>query len=202
MMRPLRVLALDLATNTGLARTHDATGEPRLAVDTISTGLLPLHRKIDVIEQRVQRACGVPEGGGRPDPRVKPDVVIIEGTFSRPGAADYLLHTLRGCVTQWLYRRQIPYVDVQPSTLKVWATGEGATRGDNKVTKDKVCAAIVATYGHLLSINPNDDNACDGVALLSMGLAAYGQPLVDPLPHAGARALAVPKWPVLEGGTR
>ena len=200
MIRPLRAVALDLATATGLARTHDTNGEPRLTVDTIDTSLLPLHKKIDVIEYRLQRACGVPEGGGRLDLRVKPDVVVIEGTFSRPGAADYLLHALRGNVTQWLYRRGIPYVDVQPSTLKVWATGSGATRGDNKVGKDKVRAAIVATYGGLLNINPNDDDACDAVALLSMVLAQYGQPLVEleRLGHTGARALEVPAWPELD----
>lgn len=198
MIRPLRVLALDLATNTGMARTHDTTGQPRLSVETLSASLLSLHKKIDLIEYRVRRACGAPAAGGRPNPRVKPDLVMVEGTFSRAGAADYVLHALHGNVKQWLYRQGIPYVDVQPSTLKVWATGSGSTRGENKVGKDKVCAAIVATYGHLLHINPRDDNACDAVALLSLGLAKYGQPLVDPLPHTGRRALAVPDWPELD----
>lgn len=199
MIRPLRIVALDLATDTGIARTHDTDGQPRLAVDTLSAALLPLHQKIDLIEYRVRRTCGVPAYGGRPDPRVKPDLVVIEGTFSRAGAADYVLHALHANVKQWMYRQGIPYVDVQPSTLKVWATGSGSTRGENKVGKDKVCAAIVATYGHLLNINPRDDNACDAVAALTLGLAKYGQPLVDSLPQTHRRAMAAVKWPDLGG---
>lgn len=187
MTASLRVVGLDLSTSaTGLAHTHAANGEPRLAVRTITAGLKPLHDQIDTMEYSVRRAC-----------QTKPDVVVIEGSFSRPGASDYPLHALRGVITQWLHRQRIPYVDVQPATVKVWATGSGATRGENKVTKDKVCAAVVATYGGLLHINPRDDDACDAVALLALGLAAYGQPLAD-VPASHRRALSSVTWPVLD----
>lgn len=198
MIQPLRVVALDLSPRaTAIAHTHDSHGDPRLAVRTLDTAMRPLHQQIDRIEIAVRRACGAPSAGGRPRPGCAPDLVVVEGTFSRPGGSDYPLHAVRGCVLQWLYRQGIPYVDVAPATLKVWATGSGATSGANKVTKDKVCAGIVAAYGHLLAINPRDDNACDAVGLLTLGLAAYGQPLAA-VPDRHRRALQVPQWPVLD----
>ena len=195
-MTGLRVVALDLApARSGLARTHDSTGQPRLAVDPITTGLLPLHRQIDHIEYAVRRACGVPAAGGRPKPSARPDLVVIEGTFSRPGGSDYPLHAVRAVVLQWLHRQGIPYADIAPATLKVWATGSGATRGDNAVLKIHVVERILADYGRFLSI-PRDDNCCDAVALLTMGLAAYGQPLAE-VPQKQRRAIAAVTWPQL-----
>jgi crossover junction endodeoxyribonuclease RuvC len=154
-----------------------------------------LHTQTDIIDVAVRRACGVgsgnkPLGGGRVD------LVVLEGTFSRQSGSDYPLHHVRAIVTQWLARQRICYVDVQPATVKVWATGSGTTRGVNKVTKAKVVEAVIATYGRLLNI-PRDDNACDAVALLSMGLAAYGQPLVDEFRQPHRRALDAVRWPEL-----
>lgn len=189
MIAPLRVLGLDLKpSRAGIARTHGSDGEPRLSVAGVGVALRPLHEQIDLIEFNVRRACDM-----------KPDVVAIEGTFSRPGASDYGQHAVHFAITRLLWHRGIPYVDVAPATLKVWATGSGATHGENKVTKDKVCAAIVATYGSLLHINPRDDDACDAVALLSMTLAAYGQPLAA-VPINRRRALNVVTWPKLKTG--
>lgn len=191
MIRPMRAVALDLSTAaTAIASTHDSTGLPRLAVYTVpDTDQRPLHTQIDRIDMAVRRACGYGSGNvGLGDST--PDIVAIEGTFSRPGGSDYPLHALHGNVKQWLHRRGIPYVDVAPKTLKVWATDSG------DATKRDMCAAVVAAYGRLLAINPNDDNACDAVALLSMCLAAYGQPLAE-VPQSQQRALKVPKWPDL-----
>lgn len=195
-MTGLRVVGLDLApAASGIARTHDSTGTPRLAVDPIRTNLLPLHRQIDHIEHAVRRACGVPPAGGRPDPAARPHLVVIEGTFSRVGGSDYPLHAVRAVALQWLHRQRIPYVDVAPATVKVWATGSGATRGDNKVTKARVVEQIIADYGRHLAI-PRDDNCCDAVALLTLGLAAYGQPLAA-VPERQRRAIEAVTWPAL-----
>jgi crossover junction endodeoxyribonuclease RuvC len=171
----LRVVALDLSNKaSAIAATHDSTGRPRLAVHTISgTGSLPTHAQIDAIEMGVRRACGYGTGGialGSGEP----DLVAIEGTFSRPGGSDYPLHALHGNVRQWLHRRGIPYVLVAPKTLKVWATGSG------EATKRQVVEKVIAMYGRLLNINPADDNQADAVALLSMTLAAYGSPSSTP----------------------
>lgn len=194
MIRPLRVVTLDLSNKaTAVASTHDPDGRPFLSTFTIpDTDGRPLHEQIARIEAKVRRCCGWGPSGTV----WVPDVVTIEGTFSRVGGSDYPLHALHGNVKQWLWRRRIPYVDVAPATLKLWATGSGATHGVNKTTKDKVVAAIIAQYGRLITINPRDDNQCDAVGLLTLTLAKYGQPLTS-WSQAQGRALAVPKWPTL-----
>jgi crossover junction endodeoxyribonuclease RuvC len=196
----MKVIGLDLSTAaSGMAQTHDSAGRPRLSVRTIDSAKRPLHDQIDMIELAVRQACGAAVGRAV-NPDARPDLVMVEGTFSREGGSDYPLHAVRAVVLQWLHRQRIPYVDVQPLTLKMWATGSGATRGKNKVSKTGVCAAIVATYGRFLHINPRDDNACDAVALLTMGLAAYGQPLAD-VPETHRRALdSISPWPQLKTG--
>lgn len=199
MSRPLRIVALDLSTaSTAIAQTHKSTGEAWLSVQTVpDTEGRPLHVQIDRIEMAVRQACGRGSGNVWLGPG-QAHLVVIEGTFSRPGGSDYPLHALHGNVKQWLYRCGIAYADVAPASLKVWATGSGATRGVNKVTKAKVRPAIVATYGRFLHINPNDDDACDAVGLLTMGLAAYGQALADVDPKH-ARALEAVTWPEIGG---
>lgn len=199
MIRPLRVVGLDLSTAaTAIAATHDSAGRERLAVHTVAgTAGRPLHEQIDRIEMAVRRSCGY--GSGNQVLGTPADLVVVEGTFSRPGAADYPLHALHGNVKQWLHRRGIPYVDVAPATVKVYATGSGATQGENKVTKDKVIEAVVATYGLLLHIPARDDNACDALTLLAMGRDAYGQPLVE-VPQVRRRAVDSVTWPELAIG--
>lgn len=196
MIRPLRVVGLDLSTAaTGIAATHASTGEPHLWATVLNTSKRPLHTQTDIIDVAVRRACGY-GSGNRPLSAVGVDLVVIEGTFSRGSASDYPLHHVRAVVTQWLARQRIAYVDVQPGTLKIWATGSGSMRGDSKVTKDDVVASIIATYGRLLNIAP-DDNVCDAVGLLSMGLAAYGQELAE-VPESHRRALKSVRWPDLQ----
>ncbi|MEU4781065.1 hypothetical protein [Micromonospora sp. NPDC023633] len=186
-MTALRMVALDLSTSAaGIAHTHWHDGTPRLGCRTVKTGLLDLHKKVHHVLADVAAAV-----------KCRPHLVVVEGSFSRPGASDAPLHMLRGVVLHWLWTKGIPYVDVQPSTVKVWATGSGATNGENKVTKDKVIEAVLSTYGGLMQIDPRDSDQCDAVALLSLGMAAYGQPLVSVTSAHQRRALAVPKWPTL-----
>lgn len=193
-MTALRMVALDLSTSkAGIAHTHWHDGTPRLGCRSVNTGLVGLHDRIHRVLGDVAAVCGWSTGGFT---TARPHLVVVEGSFSRPGASDGPLHMLRGAVLHWLWTKQIPYVDVQPGTVKVWATGSGALKGENKVTKDKVIAAVVATYGGLMSIDPRDSDQCDAVALLSMGLAAYGQPLAVVSSHQ-SRALSTPRWPTL-----
>jgi crossover junction endodeoxyribonuclease RuvC len=195
VIRPLRMVGLDLSgAATAIAATHDPQGVPFLSVYTVpDTEGRDLHTQIARIEAKVRLSCGWQSGIWQSQ---KPDLVIIEGSFSRVGGSDYPLHALHGNVRQWLWRKRIPYVEVAPSTVKLWATGSGATSGVNKVTKDKVVAAIIATYGRLITINPRDDNQTDAVALLTLGLAKYGQPLA-PYGKLNAAAFKSPKWPDL-----
>lgn len=203
-MRALRAVALDLSPKaTAIGSTHDSRGEPFLSVFTIpGTAGRPLHEQIAAIETVIRRQCG----GAGAVYTYRPDVVIIEGTFSRDNghASDYPLHALHANVKQWLWRRSIPYVDVSPGTLKIWATGRGDMRGPAKVTKRDVVAGIIAAYGNHLLINPADDNQADAVGLLSMVCAQYGQPIAE-IPHLPGKANShrralknVTGWPVLD----
>ena len=186
-MAPLWVVGLDLAAVSGIARTHDATGQPRLSVTTLDTTGKSLHQRIDLTEGYVRQVCGARIG-----PR-RPDLAVVEGTFSRPGAADYPLHAVRACILQWLHRQKVPCVEVAPATLKVFATGKG------KATKREVVERVLADYGRHLNIPP-DDNAADAVALMAMGLHAYGQALSE-VPAVQARAVKTlaGRWPSLIG---
>jgi crossover junction endodeoxyribonuclease RuvC len=195
---PLRLVGLDLSNAaTAIAATHDPNDTPFLSVYTVpGTAKRPLHDQIHVIGHHIRRACGAPSGN-RPA-GMRPDLVVIEGTFSRTGGhnSDYGLHALHSDVRQWLWRKEIPYAVVSPGTLKVWATGSGSSRGASKVTKRDVVAAVIATYGTHLLINPADDNQTDAVALLTLGLAAYGQPLAEVSAQHG-RAIKSQPWPTL-----
>ncbi|MEU8264440.1 hypothetical protein AB0C02_27940 [Micromonospora sp. NPDC048999] len=192
-MTELRMVGLDLSTSAaGIAHTHWHDGTPRLGCRTVNTGLMGLHDKIHRVLADVAAACTWSGGGFA----AKPHLVVVEGSFSRGSASDGPLHMLRGATLHWLWTKRIPYVDVQPGTLKVWATGSGALKGENKVTKGKVIPAVLSTYGGLMAIDPRDSDQCDAVALLSMGRAAYGQPLAD-VPQSHRRALKTPKWPDL-----
>jgi crossover junction endodeoxyribonuclease RuvC len=193
-LRPLRFVGLDLSmVATAIAATHDPQGRPFLSVFTVpGTAGLGLHEQIARIERAVRSSCGGGHARLNPDSPDLPDLVVIEGTFSRSGAhaSDYPLHALHANVKQWLWRHRIPYVNAAPATLKVWTTGNGAA------TKRQVIEHVVADYGRHLTIPPNDDKACDAVGLLSMGLAKYGQPLNE-TPPPGRRALKSVNWPSL-----
>lgn len=195
-MIPLRVVGLDLSNKaTAIAATHDPNGEPFLSVYTVpGTDRLNLHEQIHVISHHIRRACGN-ASGSRPAGR-RPDLVVIEGTFSRPGGSDYPLHALHADVRQWLWRQEIPYAVVAPGVVKMWATGSGSVRGASKVTKRMVVEQVIATYGKFLSINPADDNQTDAVALLTLAKAAYGQPLAE-VSSNHRRAIKSQPWPTL-----
>lgn len=175
----LRVLGLDLKpARSGIASNYDPdTGDEYLSVGAAGTALMPLHAQVRELERAILRRVK----------RHPADVVFIEGTFSRGSHSDYGQHAAHFAVTHLLWAREIPWVDVSTGLVKIWATGSGSQRGATKVTKDKVVAAIIGTYGRFMSI-PAVDDECDAVSLLTLGLAAYGRPLVD-VPATHRRAL-------------
>ncbi|MFI6819759.1 hypothetical protein ACIBJE_02255 [Micromonospora sp. NPDC050187] len=190
-MTALRMIGLDLSLGAAaIAWTHDHHSAANLGVRTVHTARV---NKDTVDHNRIHRVLEWVAAAAK----ARPHLAVIEGTFTRGGGSDIPLIGLRTVVCHWLWTKKIPYVDVAPATVKVWATGSGATRGENKVTKDKVIAEILATYGGLLNIDPRDDNQCDAVALLTLGRAAYGQPLVRITRAQQTRALTAVSWPTL-----
>jgi hypothetical protein len=177
-----RALGLDLKpARSGIAANYDFhSGAPRLSVASVGAGkLAPLHEQVRDVERHILFRVGAH----------RPDVVFVEGTFSRGSASDYGQHAVHFAVTHILWSMGIPWVDVQTGRVKMWATGSGSQRGPSKVTKDKVVAAVIATYGRLLNIPAGDDDACDAVALMTMAVAKAGRPLVTGLPATHTRAL-------------
>lgn len=184
----LRVVALDLSlTGTGLAATHDHHDRPGLLCRTVRSpwGAERPHDRLHDILADVAAAV-----------KCKPDLVVIEGaSYGSSGNAVDQLAGLRWVVRHWLWSQRIPFTTVAPATVKVWATGSGATSGENKVTKRAVREAITATYGHLVHIGSDDE--ADAVSMLSLACAAYAQPLARVVDPKQTRAIQAVTWPAL-----
>lgn len=189
MMRPLRLIALDLSlTGTGLASTHTSGGEPRLWCTTIAPRRRPSETTIDHarLHDIISTVTGLTS--------MRPDLVVIEKPLQRSGQGDtsIRLAELHGPIKHWLWCRGIRYVDVNLTHVKQYATGNGGA------DKEFVLASIIASYGRLLHIG--DHNQADAVSLLAMALDQYGQPLAE-VPETHRRALRLTRWPQLDLST-
>lgn len=182
----MRTLGLDLKpARSGIAMDYDRiTGEPRLSTAATEPDGKDLYDRVSHTEMAVMWRCHVHQ----------PDVAFIEGTFSRGSASDYGQLAIHFAVTRMLRKLRIPWVDVQPNTLKVWACGKG------NGSKDEVARALIEAYGRLVHLDPRDDDAADALALVTMARAAYGSPLAQvPERHRQALKTVRPKLPVLPG---
>ena len=186
-MTELRIVALDLSLSaTGVAATHDHHGEPGLLARTVHTARTARgqtdmdHVRVNAVLSDVAAAV-----------RCQPHLVVIEWLpmYDGKGATTLRLAELHGVVKHWLHVKRIRYVDVHPPEVKMWATGNG------NANKTAVKERITATYGRLVHVG--DDNQADAVALLTMALAAYGQPVASIHGPSQGRALKNVRWPDL-----
>lgn len=168
------IIGLDLSlASTGMVTWRDG----RFFVTTIVTrsGDEPEHRHHNIINRVLSMVDG-------------PTLVVMEGRIT-PGedaiqtAMD--LAELRGVVHYGLHVRKVPRVDVHPSTLKVYATGNG------RASKQDMVLAARGRLGKHLHVT-NDDEA-DAAWLTAVALAHYGRPLCA-LPAKNLKAVARPKW--------
>jgi crossover junction endodeoxyribonuclease RuvC len=181
------MVALDLSlAATGLAATHDHHGRAGLLARTIHTARTA-HGATDMDHTRVNRVLADVAAAVK----CRPHLVLVEWLpqFEGKGATSLRLAELHGVVKHWLHARGVRYVDVHPPEVKTWATGKG------NAGKTQVKEAVTATYGRLVHVA--DDNQADAVALLSMALHAYGQPLVSATSSHQRKALGNVKWPTL-----
>ncbi|MEV4197052.1 crossover junction endodeoxyribonuclease RuvC [Micromonospora globbae] len=185
-MTELRMVALDLSlAATGLAATHDHHGRPGLLARTVHTARTA-HGATDMDHYRVSRVLADVAAAVQ----CQPHLVVVEWLPQlEHGGTALRLAEVHGVVKHWLWTKRITYVDVRPPEVKMWATGNG---GANKTA---VKERIVADYGRLVHVE--DDNQADAVALLALGMAAYGQPLVSVSSVGQRRALGGVKWPDL-----
>ena len=169
-------------TGTGLARWQDG----HVVVATVATkaGELPAARHHAI----VMRLLGM-----RGTNTIRPATLVVIEAPIMPRGEDVGnrhvpldLFALRAVIYHGLYTYAIPWVEVHPATLKLYATGNG-----HASKADMLVAARGRLDRHLFAA---DHNQADAAWLMAMGVAAYTEPLC-PLPNANRKAMARPKWP-------
>lgn len=193
----IRLVGVDLSlTSTGVARlTLDESGEhdqPLSHTEVVGYALA----KDATLQERAERvwrvAYGVLEltvpGSNTRNP---PDLLAVEGPAyaNDPGAGE--LHGLRWAVYRHWTRHAVPFVEVNPSTLKLYATGNG------RAEKTLVVQAIRRHYGDrfdipLRKVDGREDVA-DAIALVAMAARSIGRPIDEDHPTR-LRAVRTPRW--------
>lgn len=161
------VVGLDLAlTKTGIARANGVTE----VFDTKRA------RGMARIYDIVTHVHGAAEGT---------DLVVIEGySMGSKGRAMLDLAELGGIVRHHLYCAGIPYLEVPPQTLKIYATGSGTA---DKFDMVDAAQQRLAYPGH----RPDE---ADALWLRAFGLDKLDCPLVA-LPKTHTRALGAVELP-------
>ena len=116
----------------------------------------------------------------------KPLVAVIEGTFINPKfvTSGKTLAELGGAVRLMLYSRRIPYLEIGPTALKFFATGNG------KATKPDMVDAARA-----LGATVKNDNEADAWFLWLAAQQRYEPGLDRPMLTTALHNLA---WPELQ----
>lgn len=112
------------------------------------------------------------------DEPVPVDLVVIEGYAYGRNNNREILGELGGVIRLLLWENDVRYLDVPPSTLKMYATGKG------NAGKTEVVIAARERLGY----SGHDDNEADAMWLYALGCDLLGQPLVK-LPQTHRRAL-------------
>lgn len=111
-----------------------------------------------------------------------PDLVAIEEMpYGASGKSTLDRATLWNDVVRGLVARRIPFVRVNVSSLKIYATGKG-----NKVDKDEVMLAIARRYPDVAVANNNE---ADAFGLAAMAARKRGRPIEKSLPQTHLRAM-------------
>jgi Holliday junction resolvasome RuvABC endonuclease subunit len=110
-----------------------------------------------------------------------PDLVVVEAPSS--GSVGYMQHDISGNwwrVVGRLLQAGLRVAEVSPPQVKKYATGSGATRGPNKVTKSMIVDAVNRRYdlGPVL-LGAGQHDMADAVVLAAIGCRLLGDP-VDP----------------------
>jgi Holliday junction resolvasome RuvABC endonuclease subunit len=175
--RPLRVLGLDLSiTATGMCVPNGATR-------TLRTNAKTGDKRLQFIAEHV----GIILDGGV-------DVAVIEeAPPGLKGPAIKAIHMVHGAVRLRLLEAGTPYVVINPTTLKGYATG--STGGD----KTAMAMAAYKRADREFADDKGGDQ-CDAFWLRAAGLDWYGQPEFE-LPKVQRERLAKVAWPDLTAVT-
>lgn len=189
----IRVIGVDLSlTSTGIARlelddngtitgshTEAVTSEP--ADGTLTQRI----RRVDYVATSVGDAIA-------PTYVPHPDLVVVEGaSFGSTGGQAQERAWLRGAVYLHLYGIGIDVIEVTPSTLKLYATGNG------RASKTHVVQSVRHHYGTHFDIplrkSDGREDVADAIALAAMAARSIGHP-IDPDHPTRTRAMRAPKW--------
>jgi crossover junction endodeoxyribonuclease RuvC len=167
-----RILGVDLSlTHTGIAAIHP--GRP-----VVTHAILSRPFRVDDLTHRSARMRFIASQiFGYAEQQF--DAVVIEGPSynSRDGKA-FDRAGLWWMVVGRLTAREVPVIEVTPTAVKKYATGNG-TAG-----KDQVLAAVIKRYPN---IDIPGNNEADALVLAAMGARAYGQPIETSLPKTHQR---------------
>lgn len=170
------VVAGDLSLSaTGLAAWRDGRVFPPTTIKTLPK--MPTEDRHHIIVMRLLAMA------------VGPTLYVLEGRIK---PADEAVNTamdlaeLRGVVNYAIRQRGHTRADVNPLTLKVYATGNGRA---NKQAMVLAARGRLGKHAHV-----EDDNQADALWLLAMTLDHYGRPLVR-LPTKNRDAAGRPPWP-------
>lgn len=168
----IRALGIDLSlTATGIAYTDGITRtyRPKAGPDD------PGRRLHELVERITARLHGE-----------HADIAIIESYFVNPRfvTASLRLAELGGPIRVLLFERNIPYIEIAPAALKLFAAGDG------NATKDQMVAAA-RNYGADVA----NDNEADAWLLRLAALQRY-EPRLE-LPQL-TKSIAALAWPTLK----
>lgn len=123
----------------------------------------------------------------------RPHLVVIEGyAFGTPGKLGLVrLGELGGAIRMVLFEQGIPYVEIPPASLKLFASGSG------NAPKDHVLAAARAASPRIR----NHDEA-DAFICRAAGLLAYGRDVLKGDPRGRQRVVADMTWPTIRSLAR
>lgn len=117
---------------------------------------------------------------------IDPELVVVEGYAMGAKGMVFNLGEMGGMYRLELFDRRIPYLEVPPTNLKLFATGSGGLRGDAKK------AAMVSTAAKHLGRKLRTDDEADAFHLMRMGLA-YLDPRARPRSRRHHENLALVK---------
>lgn len=167
-----RAIGLDLSLEaTGLALVDGATRtiRPKAGPDD------PARRLHEIVERTITRLHAQPA-----------DVAVVEAYFVNPKFVTSALRLaeLGGAIRVALFEANIPYVEIPPASLKMFATGNGNAK------KDQMIHAAFENGG-----TPANDNEADAYLLRLIALQRY-EPR-DDRPRLTESLLAL-DWPTLK----
>lgn len=185
----IRLVGLDLSlTSTGIARLKldehgTITGSH---TDTVTSG--PPEEQ--TLPQRVRRVDYV--AGAVIEAVYRADLIVIEGaSFGSTTGQAQERAWLRGAIYLALYELGVEFVEVAPTSLKLYATGNG------RASKTHVVQSVRRHYGEHFDIplrkTDGREDVADAIALAAMGARSIGHP-IDPDHPTRTRAMRTPKW--------